>query len=450
MRLALAATLALLVAPAAAAASTASVTEYQSRVQFGVLSYVADPGEANDVTIEGDEQSITVTDPGAVIVPGARCTSSDPHTVTCTTQFTFDPVEVTLGDDEDHFTSEGPSFEVDGGPDDDHLEGGAAGGSLSGGDGDDHLEGGAHATGFDGGDGADTMVGTDEADSFSGGPGPDSIDGRGQVAAFALGDTVSYRDHTEPVTVDLSTPGSLAGAAGEGDTISNVENIVSGDGADKLTASQEIWSPLVGSRISGGGGDDLIQGGPGADELHGEQGDDTIHGGAGNDFMGGEEGRDKLYGEGGSNTIFGFDGAKPERDSIDCGDGGTVRPGLAGMRLLDAIDQSCRHVHFEYIPITDLHYGYDRQPTRAVRTTLTCKRHCLARIAVYAHGRRLGSATQEIRRGRRATLTVPSPAAARDELAQAGKLNVGFSMAVRWGQRLLHRQVTGWHLVLHD
>jgi hypothetical protein len=438
-------TIALLV-PTTAAASTVAVTEYEGRVYYATLSYVAGDHEANDLLVQGDANSIVLTDPGAEIDPGPGCTPSGDHSVTCTSRFDFEPLDVDLGDEADHFSSDGPRFSVHGGSGDDVLEGGAAGGSFDGGDGDDDLEGGAHASSFYGGVGADTMIGTDEYDDFAGGPGPDTMDGRGQVAAWALGDTVSYRDSAEPVTIDMSTPASTAGPQGEGDTISNFEGAYGGAGSDTITAPQQSWSPYKGSVVDGYGGDDVIQGGPGRDELHGADGNDTIRGAGGNDFISGGEGRDTLLGEGGANTLLGVDAAG---DLADCGDG-TVWPGLAGTRMRGVIDQSCRRVHFEYVPITDVRYRYDGQPTRAVSTVLMCKRHCLLTVALHAHGKLLGAVRREIRRGHRATLTIPLGDKARAELAQAGVLKVHFSMDVKWGPRLQHPQVTSWNLLLHD
>jgi RTX calcium-binding nonapeptide repeat (4 copies) len=438
-----------LLVPSTAAASTAAVTEHGPPVQYATLSYVAGDGEANDLLVQGDAHSIVLTDPGAEIDPGSGCTTSGDHSVTCTSQLEFypEPVHATLGDEDDRFTSEGPFFEVDGGAGDDVLKGGAAGGSFQGGDGDDVLEGGAHRTYFDGGDGADEMIGTDEYDYFLGGPGPDTMDGRGQVAASERGDTISYRNYAEPVTIDMSKPASIAGAEGEGDTISNFEDASGGAGSDTITAKQEVWSPRVGSTVSGWGGDDVIQGGPGSDALYGMDGDDTIRGAGGDDYMSGEAGRDTLLGEGGSNTLIDFD---PGRDLLDCGDGGTAWPGLAGMRLLHLIDQSCRRVQFEYLPITTLRYRYDGRPTRAVATILVCKERCLITVALHAHGKLQGAVRREIRQGHRAALTVPLGDKARAELAQAGALRLHFSMDVKWGNRLRHRQATSWNLLLHD
>src|SRR5215218_5384858 len=63
-------------APAAAQASSASVTS-------NVLSYAADNGEVNNVnlTLAG---SYTLTDSGATITPGPGCSTVTANSVTCT------------------------------------------------------------------------------------------------------------------------------------------------------------------------------------------------------------------------------------------------------------------------------------------------------------------------------------------------------------------------------
>jgi Ca2+-binding RTX toxin-like protein len=80
-----------------------------------------------------------------------------------------------------------------------------------------------------------------------------------------------------------------------------------------------VRQPLDSLRISGEGGNDVIEpgqrggrvyGDSGDDTLIGSEGDDTIFGGAGDDLIGGGRGRDKLYGDEGDDTIVG--GAKAD------------------------------------------------------------------------------------------------------------------------------------------
>ncbi|MEA2222224.1 MAG: hypothetical protein QOH83_600, partial [Solirubrobacteraceae bacterium] len=416
-----------------------------------VAAYEAAPGEVNDLTVQDVAGSIVLNDPGAEITPGEGCAATTTHSATCTSEFGLSSAYADLGDEADHFISEGPPFSVEGGAGDDVLEGGTAGGTFDGDEGDDILRGGAHVSGFSGGDGADQMIGTEESDRFMGGPGPDSIDGRGEFQAdWSEGDVVSYEDHDAPVTVDLSKPGSPAGAAGEGDVLTNVESVYGGQGPDKLTARKELFSTGFGSGLGGAGGDDLIRGGPGRDTLAGGGGDDSVRGGGDDDLLKGGPGRDTLIGGGGSNELWSFDARRPERDSVRCGEGGSVYAGSAAAPVLDAVDQSCGYVDL-WGPIVDrVVYGYVGRPTRAVKSTVECLRHCGLTIRLRAHGKLLGSATREIRGIGSATLAIPLTRAARDELKRAGMLKLGFAMDISWGARLRHPQATSWHLLLHD
>src|SRR5207247_10392771 len=116
------------------------------------------------------------------------------------------------GDGDDRLSGDHVAASVGGGPAQGVLDAGTGGGTLMGGDDDDVLHGNGQQTTLRGGPGDDELDGGG-FDILEGGPGADAINGGGTG-----GDTVSYRDHTEPVKVDLSKPGSPAGAAGEGDT----------------------------------------------------------------------------------------------------------------------------------------------------------------------------------------------------------------------------------------
>lgn len=130
-------------------------------------------------------------------------------------------------------------------------------------------------------DGNDTLNGTaaDEAfyarggdDKVNGGGGDDELDGGPGADVLSGGDgrdVVSYAG-TAAVTVTLDGTAD-DGAAGEGDNVlADVEDVISGDGADKLTGS------AAGNTLDGSGGDDRIDGGAGVDSLFGGAGDDTI------------------------------------------------------------------------------------------------------------------------------------------------------------------------------
>lgn len=130
-------------------------------------------------------------------------------------------------------------------------------------------------------DGNDTLNGTPVAESFyaragndivRGAGGDDELDGGAGADVLSGGDgvdVVSYAG-TAPVTVSLNGTAD-DGAAGEGDNVAtDVEDVISADGADKLTGSDAA------NMLDAGAGDDRIDGGAGSDSLFGGAGDDTI------------------------------------------------------------------------------------------------------------------------------------------------------------------------------
>jgi len=82
-----------------------------------------------------------------------------------------------------------------------------------------------------------------------------------------------------------------------------------GPGNDQLVGS----SSVIGDKLIGGPGDDilmgragpdLLYGGPGSDHLYGGPDDDRLVGGSGNDILRGEAGEDTLLGGSGENELF--------------------------------------------------------------------------------------------------------------------------------------------------
>ena len=215
----------------------------------------------------------------------------------------------------------------------DTLTGGSGGDVLEGGDGLDHLVGGAGADQLDGGSGndrashltsnagvrvdlsagtaamghaegdtlinieeivgsphADTLTGGEGSDWLSGGGGDDRLGGgrgrdvlTGGVGADTLDggagrDWLWYGASDAGVRVDLLT-GKAAGGHAEGDTLTNIEEIVGSPHADTLTGgSGNDW-------LSGRGGADVLAGGAGHDHLTGGAGGDRMDGGAGYDRL---------------------------------------------------------------------------------------------------------------------------------------------------------------------
>ena len=151
------------------------------------------------------------------------------------------------------------------------LVGGARNDTLAGQDGQDTLEGGTGKDSLDGGAGDDTLSGQSGDDTLAGGLGNDKLtggEGRDTAVFTAAGG----------VTVTLAT--SSAQATGEGtDTLSEIENLRGGSGADRLTGGSNA------NDLRGEAGNDTINGGDGADTIAGGLGDDSLAGGTGVDTL---------------------------------------------------------------------------------------------------------------------------------------------------------------------
>ncbi|MFN7594057.1 MAG: calcium-binding protein, partial [bacterium] len=209
---------------------------------------------------------------------------------------------------------------------------------LQGGGGDDSLMGGADGDRREGGLGADPMPGGLGDDSLLGGDGLDWAS-YGELTASSQG-----------VTVSLAT-GRATGAAGS-DTLSGIENVVSGAGNDSLLGDGSA------NVLDGGLGNDTLQGGLGNDSLLGRDGLDWVSyaeltatqsvsvsltngsasGAAGSDQFAGIEnvlggaGNDTLIGSGSANVLAGGGG----NDLLDGGGGADTLTGDAGNDTLIA------------------------------------------------------------------------------------------------------------------
>lgn len=108
-------------------------------VSSGVLSYQADSGVANDVTIEPDGADYKLTDGAASLTAGSGCTAASSTVVRCSG---VTSAMIELGDSADELGSVGGTtiaLNVDGGDDDDTLTGGYGCDALTGNDGNDDL-----------------------------------------------------------------------------------------------------------------------------------------------------------------------------------------------------------------------------------------------------------------------------------------------------------------------
>lgn len=320
----------LLCAPATASAATVTVRPEPGHEKYDEVHYVAGPGEANRVLVAYvDFDTITITDPGAVIAATALCVSVDAHTATCKEgeDRSITQTRVELGDGDDEVASTRP--------------GAAPLGSIvaSGGPGDDRLDGSAGSDELDGGGGTDTLLGGDGLDLLVDGDpdaaaGPDVLDGGPHV------DEVSYAHRTGPVAVTLDDEAG-DGAPGEGDVLRGVERVSGGAGDDRLTGGAE---PTI---LDGRGGDDVLVAGSGKRESGYTN---ALDGGAGDDRLVGGDEADVLQGGGGT-------------DSFTCGHGEDV---VREPRRGELLGRACNRVEWSINNSDEDHLSFDPRP-RSVR-----------------------------------------------------------------------------------
>ena len=159
-----------------------------------------------------------------------------------------------------------------GGSGGDLLLGQEGGDKLYGGDGDDVLRGDerngpAGNDTLDGGNGDDDLFGYAGNDTFSEGS---AANGSDLLTGGSGTDTATYASRASAVTLSLNGLYD-DGASGEADRVgSDVENLVGGKGADRITGNSAV------NVLSGGPGNDTLTGGTGKDKLYGLDGNDTF------------------------------------------------------------------------------------------------------------------------------------------------------------------------------
>lgn len=268
--------LALLSAAPAASAAVAYVGEATGgRVpQTGTfVSYRADPGEANRVTILDERGGRRIRDEGAPIEARSGCDPVSAHEVFCHSD---EGLEVDLGDGND--TLVGPGGQFDGGEGDDTIH---AAGAIRGGAGDDVLVGRGTTDDLNGGGGRDILHGgrgddfLADGDNATTGIGPDRLDGGPGV------DRATYAKRGGPLVIDLRTPGGQGGP-GEHDTLTSIEDVVDDLGPNPTIATgngraNDLNLFADRSVARGMGGDDYLT------AWSNER--DILSGGAGNDLL---------------------------------------------------------------------------------------------------------------------------------------------------------------------
>lgn len=187
---------------------------------------------------------------------------------------------------------------------------------------------------IDGADGDDdTIYGYAGDDTIEGGAGADAIDGGTGT------NTASYENSDAAVQVSLQG-NTASGGHAQGDTLTNIDNLIGSDFNDTLVGDQ------TDNVIDGGAGDDAIQwGGSGSNTILGGDGDDVLDSfdfsaGGGNDLLDGGAGDDTFYAGDGASTILGGTGndlifAEGGNDTIDGGAGNDTIDGGGGDDIVD-------------------------------------------------------------------------------------------------------------------
>jgi Ca2+-binding RTX toxin-like protein len=377
--------------PPPARASTVSTNSFAPQVW---ISYTADPGEENDLSISRDSDGYVVVDPGArplrvsgdcrllppapgeTVSSSARCPAAGVYQVVISLN---DGQEDHLAIADSAYPPEQPPLgafpiDADGGPGKDVLAGGPGRDQLKGSSGDDEINGGSGQDRLQGDAGVDHINGEGDDDEVSGGDGNDVLDGgagddnvRGgdgddQASGGAGNDRLDFGlagfvdDYTHGQDILDGGPGDDQVDGGPpGDKEHDV--LGGGDGSDtadygRRTAALDV--SLDGQsddgesgekdnvqadveNVIGGSNDDTLTGSAAPNRLEGHGGDDTIDGRAGDDALVGgvnDPGGDNLGGGAGNDTMSGG----PGDDQLAGGDGDDAASGGGGTDIVEGED----------------------------------------------------------------------------------------------------------------
>ena len=239
-----------------------------------------------------------------------------------------------------------PTTYFEGGGGNDKLITGNGADEVLGGDGNDTIESNRAADTIRGEAGDDSLsAGKEEpepnaADVVDGGPGNDRI-------ADLVPDYGRGFDDNVSITLDNQ---ANDGEPGEGDNVIGVEkfNIVANFATVVGTdAAEDVFVEANGSSIKGLGGNDRLVAWDGNDGIEGGAGDDFLQGGFGNDTLDGGPGTDQFLGDRtesnvfavGNDTIHAVDG---NAEQIDCGIGGGD---IANADASDVVSSTCEQVN---------------------------------------------------------------------------------------------------------
>ena len=429
----------MLTAPIAAAAVAPATAHATATVKLATdsngnktLVYSAPDDERNDVRVSASANVLVIreqTSPRPRIEPGTGCDAQGPFGAVCDKK-SVTRIRLLLGPGDDagtvapaiRFFGNAPSVDesgfipatLDGGNGSNTLVGGSGDDSLrvgprterdrlDGGDGNDSLNGGLDSDVLKGGNDNDTLVGGEGNDFLFGEADDDRL--RGGPDRFAGGDSSDTLDGGEGVdTADyggtrVSNVVTLDGLRNDGrdanldenseedDLVDAVENVIGGEGLDRLEGDANP-NHLIGGpnrdRLSGGEENDTLDGGLGSDTFDGNGGTDIVtyadrneplrlsnngatddgattagvperdsispdvenmRGGKGPDVIVGNGDSNGLEGSGGNDTLDGaggdddLEGGK-EDDRLLAGPGADAMDGGPGSR--DAVDYSAR------------------------------------------------------------------------------------------------------------
>jgi VCBS repeat-containing protein len=142
--------------------------------------------------------------------------------------------------------------------------------------------------------GDDAIAGSTHADTISGGAGFDIVDYSDSTGGISVNLSDAGGASGAPASPSAPAEGTIGGGDATGDTLTGIEGIRGGSGADYLfgnASANELYGNGGDDFLTGGDGDDILIGGIGSDRLVGGLGNDTLTGGSGNDtFVFGESG----------------------------------------------------------------------------------------------------------------------------------------------------------------
>jgi hypothetical protein len=390
----------LLWAAVASAATVQVVGVYYKPIhEADRVDYVAGAGEANDLVITEDGDTVVVTDV-VPITPGPGCAAAVDGSVRCA---------VTSG------LGRFARVRLQDGNDRARIVGGLST-SLRGGDGDDRLFADpGFSAGFIGGRGDDLMVGGVAGDSFN-----EEAERNGSDTMLSLrpgtaeapssnSDHVSYEKRRGGVHADAEGDRD-DGERGERDRIGpGVDDISGGSGPDTLigdSGKNGLYGYEGRDLLRGGGGPDWLTGDTwvidkprSADRIFGGTGDDHIEAGAGTDRIAAGTGRDSIVAGPGPDRI---DARDALLDAVVCGIG---RDRVVSDRH-DFLSRGCeRHGAFARQPVPMVFS--DAGEVASVLLGCPLSHDCTGEASVELNGQSLGTTQFSLTRGSYAFIYVP-------------------------------------------